>query len=816
MATTDSIHAHLQANTSKDSDESAKPFNRVVFFISRESGISDADYERTRQELLTGGATEAKLTVEPEGNRRTLLDFLDLTHIIANNIDFPEYLEADERMINVVKSAWVHKSSNQRRSLPLRMFSPNPRFFFSDVSIVAVGLPASEVEAIYGGVQALGGQWSTSISRFTTHIVTPSIDNPGFKEIASQLAKRPSVKIVLPHWVDYCLKLHRHIKEDMFLFPDPPIWNRGDGPLSAAKKSRSDLFYIHPGHIEEEDARALRLPEARESSVFRGKKFYLAQDLNLSEHFKMIVGTMIRTASGEVVDILEDANVYLGRWRAGEDYIKASRSHIFVGSLLWLYWMIAHDTWKMPLRHLLHYPVPRDPIPEMKGFKISVSGFTGESRLYVERLILGMGAEYTRTLRQDTTHLIIARTANSTKYEAALEWGTVHILNHLWLEDSYVRWECQRVSNPRYTTFPAKMNLMDVIGQTRLDVHELMRFYEPEEGEEGVVEESVEKEKEEEAKDVVINNEKAQAESSPTSKRTLLQIDNNVGTPKPAISKTAERSETPSADPSESASSTKATPTPARKSKAVSENEPRATPATETPTSSPFPSGRRAAKDKAAVKLKGDMEQLNDYEKQKKKKHGGLVEIPELESGDSVAEPAVASGGKKRKSEEGGESTLAKKKAKGVTKERSVSKEPRIKVLLTGYGDISSHDAQTLLSLNIEVVEDPKIATHVASPKLLRTEKFLCAIAHGPTIISTDFIKDTLARQKPLDANKYLLKDKEGEKRNKCVLAETLARAKKLDGAGVFCGMAINVTPGVKGGAETIRRIVLANGGCVV
>jgi hypothetical protein len=104
------------------------------------------------------------------------LDLSNLTHIISNTIDFPEYPDAEQRMINVVKPLWVYKSVNHGRTAPLRLYSPNPKFFFSDVNIFVAGLPQGDREALYGGVRALGGQWSESLTRFTTHVIALSMD----------------------------------------------------------------------------------------------------------------------------------------------------------------------------------------------------------------------------------------------------------------------------------------------------------------------------------------------------------------------------------------------------------------------------------------------------------------------------------------------------------------------------------------------------------------------------------------------------------------------------------------------------------------
>src|SRR5699024_6967659 len=69
---------------------------------------------------------------------------------------------------------------------------------------------------------------------------------------------------------------------------------------------------------------------------------------------------------------------------------------------------------------------------------------------------------------------------NSEKCAAAREWG-LQVVNHLWLEESYAKWKLQPVSEPRYTHFPKRTNLGEVVGQTRLDRSVLETLFFPSE-----------------------------------------------------------------------------------------------------------------------------------------------------------------------------------------------------------------------------------------------------------------------------------------------------------------------------------------------
>ena len=193
----------------------------------------------------------------------------------------------------------------------------------------------------------------------------------------------------------------------------------------------------------------------------------LSRDLGLGPHLVDSIGDVITRGGGSLTDDVSHADMFICCYREGSAYCAASRLGKDVGSLSWLYHLITFNTWTSPLRRLLHYPVARGGIPDFRGKKISLSNYVGEARVYLENLIRAAGAECTKTLTMENTHLVTAH-GNSEKCAAAKEWG-LEVVNHLWLEESYACWHLLPVSNPRYTHFPRRTNLSEVVGQTRLD-----------------------------------------------------------------------------------------------------------------------------------------------------------------------------------------------------------------------------------------------------------------------------------------------------------------------------------------------------------
>ena len=114
--------------------------------------------------------------------------------------------------------------------------------------------------------------------------------------------------------------------------------------------------------------------------------------------------------------------------------------------------------------------------------------------------------------------------------------------------------------------------------------------------------------------------------------------------------------------------------------------------------------------------------------------------------------------------------------------------------------------------MGIDIVQQASKCTHLASPRILRTPKFLCAIAHAPILLSTTFIDACLAKDELQDPEDFLLQDAEGETRFGLQLPNVLERAKANPGK-LLRGYSIYCTDHIKGGYETYKQIIEENGG---
>jgi twin BRCT domain len=385
----------------------------------------------------------------------------------------------------------------------------------------------------------------------------------------------------------------------------------------------------------------------RQLSVFNKKKVMLSDDLGLGSRLRKIIEDLIEVGGGTVTTTILKADIYVCHYRQGKDYVIASRTGKDVGNLSWLYYIIIHDEWTSPFRRLLHYPIPRNGIPGFQGFRISLSNYGGEARIYLENLVVAAGGEYTKNMKQDNTHLITAR-KSSEKCEAAAEWN-INMINHLWIEESYAKCEVQSLANPRYTHFPPRTNLGEVIGQTQFDPAVLEKLYFPEDPEDSGPEYKRHVRSAMQAKDqntAVAGKLKTDAVATNTTPTTRNKS-------KPTPSRVIPHAITPS------------------NRRLIGQGK-----ENETPSST----GSRGAKDRALSKLQDMAPDMALYEKEKKRAGGGVW------GGKRAADRIDRETPRKRSSSPSeDESDITDEGSRGVKRPKTGFPPIRMRLLITGY-----------------------------------------------------------------------------------------------------------------------------------
>lgn len=456
---------------------------------------------------------------------------------------------------------------------------------------------------------------------------------------------------------DDCLKLGRRIDEGPYCLPDPDIlrMKAGDRMPEVHRDDMEGATSARPEHLPT-PSNSPRGSFARPVSVFKFKKVMLSSDLEISSHLRGTIEDLIRTGGGTVTGSVYKADIFICQYRELLDYRIASRAGKDVGSLSWLYYLIVHNVWTSPMKRLLHYPVSREGLPGFKNFRISLSNYNGEARVYLENLAKAAGGEFTKTMKEDNTHLITAHTM-SEKCEAAKEWN-INMVNHLWLEESYANWQIQTISNSRYTHFPNRTNLGEVVGSTPIDKQIMERFFFPP------------------GSDI---------ETPPGQNPKPVPVKDSS----PAPSKSTMNPPMSSAVPFRSSNSDVVTPKGIKDSRRHTDGNAYRTPAASRfadgkENETPSTTGSRSAKDKAAAKLHDLAGDIALFEKETKRVGGVIHGGRRKNDADRIRSPPNRKRSVSREDDTDTGADEETKRAKRAKKVKSVG-PPAMRLALTGY-----------------------------------------------------------------------------------------------------------------------------------
>ncbi|KAI1329409.1 BRCT domain-containing protein [Xylariaceae sp. FL0255] len=737
-----------------------------------------------------------------------------ITHIISETIEFPEYEEACETMIPVVRRRWIDASLQKGKLAQIRPHTPDPRMIFSNVVLTCADIPPTDQEAIIGATTAMGGMDSEQVTKLTTHICALSMDHPKVKQA---LDSRKKCKIVLPHWFDDCFKLGKRIDEKPYLLPDPEILRTDpsdpiDPPPCSA--DLEDTMHARPDYLAPPSAEA----EGTEKlcTVFNKKKIMFSRDLEWRSRLKNICEGLILRGGGQLTEDPDECDWLVCRYRDTPEYVAASQQGKIVGNMSWLYYLIHQNKWSNPLHRLLHYPEPREGIPGFKDLRISVSNYGGEARIYLENLIKSAGATFTKTMKPENTHLVTARD-NSEKCDAARDWN-VHMVNHLWVEESYAKCEMQTLTVSKYTHFPPRTNLGEIIGKTFFDEKKLRAKYFPGSPKKSApaptsttTASAKKKRKALEIADENISAEEHVPSATKKTKKLNVLKDYEMDCEDSMIDD-LDMPAPPLPPQSKRRASELATPARGRHVRSGKENE--------TPSTVASSSGR-SAKDKALRHLSNLAPDVLLYEKEKKRGLGKDGQSPwggkraaDLIEREHLNRRKVSNNSTVLDNEEGGEPRSEKK---NVKKARPALPEVEIRVILTGFrrwvDDKNREDAdrKKLRDMGIAVAQDGQPCDYLIAPQLVRTVKFLRNLSKGAMVLSSTWIEQCLETKEIPDPDEYILKDKENESRFGLKLETSIRRAQENKGR-LLWGIPIYCTSSIKNGIDSYQAIAEANG----
>ncbi|KAL2917184.1 regulator of Ty1 Transposition [Polyrhizophydium stewartii] len=418
-----------------------KLFDGVVAHVAAE-GIRGAERARVA-DLLAEHGCEVLRELPPEPHKDT---------IVVTAMHQPHLAPG----LRQVTPLWVRQVVRLGKFLGPEFYSPDPNMFFSGVVVFCdEQIPLGDVEVLYGGVEAFGGQWRTQAGPDVTHVVVLQDRTEEYADLVSA----GHAKLILPHYFDDCFLFRRRCPDDAYLFPNPRLLSLNLDDAAPVRRADGSVRSSTPDSYD----RVAQEPEF----VLSGQTVFFDPTLGSSVNMRQLRQDA-KTAGARVADKFtpEDVSVVVMDVRDATVFPQAYGSGgITIGTMRWLRKVLVDKAWRDPLSGPLFFPHPPSPIAELADHSVSVTQYVGAAREDIATMCQHMGLKFTRELSQKNTHLICARKTGA-KYLKSREWG-LRIVNHLWIEDMYVAWSCKAETDLKYVR--DSPSLGDMVNTTQYD-----------------------------------------------------------------------------------------------------------------------------------------------------------------------------------------------------------------------------------------------------------------------------------------------------------------------------------------------------------
>ncbi|KAI9067528.1 hypothetical protein FKP32DRAFT_1588518 [Trametes sanguinea] len=451
-------------------------FEGVYYYISET--LPHEQREQLKEVLDTRGAQPVTSTSDPH-----------LTHFITSSIPIEDFVESlpEDTTANVVTPRWVERSAILASLQDAEYYSADPAHLFSGVTAAATDLSQADCELMSAAITALGGQWRSALTRDVTHLFALAPGSAKY-QTAMHFKEQTGVCVLVPHWFDDTVRLGiRELPTSNYEWPAPRVLQqRPEG-----RTPQEDVEYEPPpermvlystASLSNEEQSKTR-PAAR--NVWKGKRILLGLSLDLSRNQRVALSADIRRQGGEVVELLlpmagdpaarareeleklDEADIFVTRYRAGPAYAKAYKNGLTIGTLAWLWYVRATGTLTRPADQLLHYPIPDKPAEGFTKEVITVTNYTGKDREYLKKLITLMGGEFTASMSAERNTIVVAAYLHGTKTDKATSWS-IPIVNHTWIEDCFVQWRRLTPAREKYIVFPPGVDFSTVLAERGL------------------------------------------------------------------------------------------------------------------------------------------------------------------------------------------------------------------------------------------------------------------------------------------------------------------------------------------------------------
>jgi hypothetical protein len=311
---------------------------------------------------------------------------------------------------------------------------------------VATNIPLPDRNRLFAFILEFGGQVRPDLTADTTHLVTLQPNGEKYSYVA-KYGQAMGIVALLPHYFDDLMKLRKRMSEDVYRFPDPLLIRVDpvDQLNAAPRKTHQPIIPQTPPRVK----------------ALQGLTFFIEHGVEVSRRELIRLTELGADATAEnnaAVDCVIAAN----RGKVYKDAVEQDKS---AGSVEWLRSMVVGETWLDPESHASFAPppTPQQITPKIRDIKATITNYTGKARDDIRRLLIAMGANYVPHLTA-SADLLISCFPSGQKVVKAREWN-VTVVNHLWVEQTYLKMQYQAPTRPEFITYCH--NLPEMVDKTR-------------------------------------------------------------------------------------------------------------------------------------------------------------------------------------------------------------------------------------------------------------------------------------------------------------------------------------------------------------
>jgi len=313
-------------------------------------------------------------------------------------------------------------------SMPMAVEDPTIDLFMDGCRIHFAGFGREEVQRLLRLSRRCGATRYTRLHRNLTHIILGR--NPNHVELSTihSLATKNDVMVVYPSWLEKSALLGQIVDESE---------HKVDKNVLQHSLKDPTLPYVAETNTCVQDS--LDRHENGQGSfpakrLLDGTRLCVADTGFTAAEHKSIVRT-IRGLGGSIVGIKDDFDYAVfpisgSSWRHGDRTVTAEKRVTFY----WIESCIAHQV-IIPFHRLIYRPISHDlPFKRATSMLICVSGYDGEDRSEIVRLLEAIGAFVSEGMKRRNTHLVLPW-AEGQKYGYCQRWGVTPVTAS-WLFDS--------------------------------------------------------------------------------------------------------------------------------------------------------------------------------------------------------------------------------------------------------------------------------------------------------------------------------------------------------------------------------------------